>query len=126
MCIKGTGSFVQDQNAWVLQNDTSNGYALLLSAGELIASLANDGVITVVKFYDPVMNRCCFSRCNHLLFCCIRTGIHQVFPDGRVKKVCLLRNHTDYFTQRGQRNILHIMPINLDGTTIYIIESGDE
>ena len=54
--VQGGGRFVQDQDARVLQDGAGDGDALLLAAGELVAALADDGVVAVGQRGDVVVD----------------------------------------------------------------------
>ena len=54
--VERAGGLVQDQDARVLQDDAGDGDALLLAAGELVAALADDGVVALGQLHDAVVD----------------------------------------------------------------------
>src|SRR5579884_1539215 len=99
MRIKCAGRLIQDQYARVLQDHASNRHALFLATRELVAALANDGVVAVIKFHNAIMDGCSLRSSHHLLFGSIWTGIEQVLPNRGMEQVGLLRNHAYQLTQ---------------------------
>src|SRR5947208_14085295 len=55
LVIKGTGSFVEDENARVVHQGPGNGQALTLPAGQGAAMLAYQGVIAFRQLDNEVM-----------------------------------------------------------------------
>src|SRR5437588_1215982 len=102
MRIKRAGGLVQDQNAWILENDTRNGYALFLATGELIAALTDNGIIAIVQFHDSIMDSRCLCRRDHLLLRRIFARVEQVFTNRGMEEVGFLRHNTDKFTSGVQ------------------------
>ena len=54
--IQRAGGFIQNEDARVFQEDTGDGDALLLAAGEHDAALADDGVVTVRHGHDIIVD----------------------------------------------------------------------
>ena len=56
MRVERAGGLIQDQDARVFQDDPGDGDALLLAAGELVAPLADDGVVALGQSSDAVVD----------------------------------------------------------------------
>ena len=103
---------VKDQDLGVLEQHARNGQALLLAAGELVASLANHGVQPQGQFADAVQDGCSTARSLHLGHRRVGLCVQQVFADGRVEEVGLLGDKPDHAPQRLQRKRPHVVPVH--------------
>src|SRR5260370_29041241 len=99
MGIEGAGRLIQDEDSRVFQNDARDGYALLLTTGELKTALAHDSIVAVIKLHDAIMDGCCLGCRDHLLLCSVDTSIEQVFLDCRIEQVGFLCNNAYEFAK---------------------------
>src|SRR5262245_59625420 len=67
LIVEGASCLVEDQNAWVGDERTGNGYALALATGEGGAALANDRVVAIGQLEDEFMRSSEPCRCDYAL-----------------------------------------------------------
>jgi hypothetical protein len=84
--------------------------ALLLSAGERDAALADHGLKALRKLLELLADVRGFGGFEHLFRAGMRRAEGQVFADGFAEEEGLLRNHADVAAQHGQRIIAHRRP----------------
>ena len=65
--VEGAGGLVQNQDARVFQDGAGDGDALLFAAGELVAALADDGVIAFRQGGDVVVDGGGLGGCDQFL-----------------------------------------------------------
>ena len=56
--VEGACCLVEDKYAWVLQENSRDAEALLLTAGKLDSALADLGIITLFEGHDVIVNVC--------------------------------------------------------------------
>src|SRR5579885_2547491 len=122
MRIERARGLIEDQDARIFQDHAGDGDALLLAAGELIAALANYRIVTLVQLHNAIMDRRRLRRSDNLFLGRIRTSVQKIFTDRRVEQVRFLCYHADQFAERGERDVFDVMPINLNGAAIHVIE----
>jgi len=101
--VERTGRFVEDQDARVLEEHSSDRETLALAAGELVAAFADDGLVAVRQRRDEVVNVGRGRDLGELFVGCVRLGVSQIRRDGVVEEVRLLRDDPDVASQRFQR-----------------------
>src|SRR5207248_10199391 len=75
MRIECAGGLIQDEDTRVLENDTSDSHALLLTAGELVATLSDNSIVAIIEFHDAFMDGRRLRRRDHLFLSCIGSRI---------------------------------------------------
>ena len=125
MGIKRTGGFIQNQDTWILEEDTRDSNPLLFAAGELVATFTNNRIIAIFQFHNALMDGCRLRRSDHFCLSSLRASIQNVLSNGGMKQVGLLCHHTDQRTKRGQRKLFHIDTVDLDRSALHIIEARD-
>ena len=81
LIIQCTGSFIQDQDRRVFQEDTGNGNPLLLTTGETGTTFSDKGFILLWKFHDKVVDVCTFCSGNDLFVRGIRFSVGNIITD---------------------------------------------
>src|SRR5947199_1203630 len=94
---------VEDQNAWIADNGSRNRGALLLSAGESDAALADHGFVGCGEVLDVAMQAGNFGCFADALLVIVRQAEGDVAADGFAKQVGILRHKTDGLAQGSER-----------------------
>ncbi len=118
---------VEDQDRRVLQQDTGNGNALALSAGQLDATFPHMGVIApvalqILQIGDETMGFR-FLRCGDDLFPRgIGTAIGNVLRDRAMQQGRVLRDHADGGPQAVLLHGGNVLPVDQDATAFQVME----
>ena len=70
------------------------------------------------------MGRLC--SLDHFLICGIKSSVAQVLHDRPMEKPCVLKHHTEHLSQVVPVKVSDIVPINLDRTAVYIVETHEQ
>ena len=106
--VQRRGGLVQKQDGRILEDDARDGDALLLAAGQLEAAVAHLRVVAIGLGDNEVVDGSRLARGHDLLIRRIFLGIAQVFADGAVEQVGVLRHVADLAAQVGEIKLLHI------------------
>jgi hypothetical protein len=111
--VNGAGRIIQDQDTWVGEQGTRNGYTLTLSTGECDAALTNHGCVAILTTGDKCVSlgifRSLFSSC---LVCLLTQAIGDILRDGTREEEDILLDSGDLGTERVQTPFTHIYTIN--------------
>ena len=100
--VHARGRFVEDEDGRVLEQGAGDGDALLLAAGEAVAALADDGVVTPGQVDYEVVDVRGLGGLLNLLVAGVGAGVTQVLADRGVKEERLLVDHRYRFAERRQ------------------------
>src|SRR5262249_33356672 len=100
-----------------------NSDALLLAAGQFEATLANLGIIALIKFIDKFVGVGGFGGSFNLFWRGFGVGVGNVFFDGAAKQRRLLENHADTGTQAGLGYLADVLVINADTASLGLIKA---
>ncbi len=122
---RGIG-LIQQQDGRVTQNGAGDGNALLLTAGEIAAAFADDGIVTVADLFDEFM-RMRLLRCgDDLRLGGIQAAIANVLTNSVVKQEGVLADKADIATQGRLRESADVRTIEQDGPLVCIIETQQQ
>ena len=82
LIVKGTGGFVQNQHRRVFQEHARDGNALLLTAGQFDAALADKCVVSVGQRGDKLVCASELGCLDDLLARCFGSAVGDVVQDG--------------------------------------------
>ncbi len=124
--VEGAGRLVEHEDARVLEDGPGDGHALLLSAGELHASLAHQRIVALGKFLDEAV-RIGGAR-GGLDFGARRAGpaVADVLGDGGGEEDRLLRHRPDLPPQEGRIQFPQVVAVEEDAAPIGVVEAADE
>ena len=112
--IQRRGRFVQNQDWWIFQKDPCNRDALLLSAGQLDAALADEGVVALRQGHDVIVNICLLGSLDDLLAGSAQLAVGDVVKDGSSEQEHILLDDTDLTAQRGAGDAADVFAVNRD------------
>ena len=105
---------VEQQHRRILQQHPRGRAALLLTAREAVAALADDGVVAVLEALDDVVDVPQGAGNLELDLSRVRPRVQQVLADGRVEEVGLLGHDPDVVDDRVLAQPPHIRARELD------------
>src|SRR6185312_4834543 len=108
VAVERGGGLVQHQNRRRLEDRAGDGDALLFTAGELEAALADFGVVALGRLPDDAVDLRERSRLLHLAVARLPAPIAYVVADGVVEQHGVLRHHADRLAQRFLRHARNI------------------
>src|SRR5437762_5095686 len=117
---------VEDQNAWIADNGSRNRGALLLSAGESDAALADHGFVGCGEVLDVAMQAGNFGCFADALLVIVRQAKGDVAADGFAKQVSILRHKTDGLAQGSERPLANGTAVDQDAVIGRFPETRDE
>ena len=124
--VQGGGGFVQEEDGGVLEQSAGDGEALLLSAGEFAAFVADDGLVAFGLGEDEVVGERLPGGFLDFRFGCIGSAEEDVVVDGVVEKEGVLRDDADVFPQGIMRDAAQIASVEEDGSVLRIVKTEDE
>ena len=101
--VERAGRLIQNQDRRVLQKQACDGDALLLTAGEHDAALADLGLVSVRESLDLLMDVRPLCRLNDLLVRCADAPVADVFHDRAGKQEYILLHDADIASERIER-----------------------
>src|ERR1700688_5086262 len=111
--IEAGGGFVQDEDSRISKNGARDGDALLLSAGEFDAALADDGVVLVFECFGKFIDARDAASGEDFGFGRLGARKRDVFTDSTLGKKSLLQDHAQ----------LGAIGVELDGGKIDAVRS---
>src|SRR5262249_16159544 len=126
LIVEGASCLVEDQNAWVGDERTGNGYALALATGEGGAALANDGVVAIGQLEDEFMRSRESCRRDDALHRHGRVGARDILAHRAVEQHVLLQDDADLAAQPGRVDHGEIHAVDQDTPALRNVEALDE
>ena len=120
------GGLVQNHHGGVFQHSPGDGDTLPLSSGEMGASAAHPGVIAMLQLADKTVASGGFGDLFHFLISGIYPAHTDIFPDGIVKEVIVLRNKGHLVIELFQRDTAFLHAAQGNAALGHIPETGDE
>ncbi len=124
--VEGARGLVEDEDARVLEQDAGQGDALLLATRELVAALADDGLVAVRKLADAIVDGRQAGGGLDLPVRRLGPGVGQVLAQGGVEEVGLLRDEADDVAEAGEADAAHVAAVDLDGSLGHVVEARQE
>ena len=130
LCIRRriyrTGRIIKNQNLRILQQRSRNAEPLLLSAGDIRASLLNIGVIALRKPLDKLIRTGNPADPLALLLRSIFIAPAQILQNGSGEQDVLLQDNRHLVPQGFHVIIPHIHTADLDASSGHIIQTADQ
>src|SRR6266568_7650018 len=117
---------VEQQDRRVLQHRAGDGETLALSARELDAVLADDGVITLWQGCDELVGGGGFRGGDDLLLAGAEAAIGDVRAYRVVEQGDLLADQRDGTAQRAERHLADILSVDGDAPGVDVVEARNE
>ena len=124
--IDGADAVVEDQDRRILHQSTGNGDTLLLTAGDGNATLAQNGAIALLEFFDITVDVCQLCSRNHRTFVvCGNTEGNVVF-DGIGEQEVILRNVGASFPDAADGKGIDILTVDKQGAIVNVVSTQDQ
>jgi hypothetical protein len=120
------GCLVEDDHARRLEQQPRDGKALLLTAGQTVATVADHGVEAVGQHRDQIHDLGRSQRTPQLVLVRIRPGVGEVGANGVVEHVRVLGDDTDGIVQRLERHCAQVAPPEPNDATGRVVEPGHQ
>ena len=117
---------VQNEDGRVFEEDARDGHALLLSAGEHRAALADIGVEAVRHGHDIIVNLRALRRFDDLLVRRVGAAIADILAHRVGKEEHILLHDADGAVKRRLRKRAHIFPVDADRALAHLVKARDE
>ena len=117
--VKCTGTVVQDQEFWFLDNGTRDGETLFLSSGKVATILFQFEIKLTILAFDDLTRLGCCECIPDLCICGIVASPFYVFADRSFKEGCTLWYNTDLFTEILLAVTADILSINTDSHQVF-------
>ena len=124
--VQGGGSFVQDQDRRIFQEDAGNGDALLLPAGEERAPLPHVGVEPVGHSHDIVVDLRLPGGGDHLVGGGAGAAVANVLHNAGGEEEHILLHHANVPAQALLGDVPHIQAVDGDAALRHVVEAGDQ
>ena len=124
--IQRAGRLVQNEHARVFQEDTGDGDALLLAAGEHHAALADDGVVSVRHGHHVLVNFSQFGGLDHIVHRRVRAAVADIIQNRTREEEDILLDDADAAAQIGQLDMADILPVERDRAGGNLVEARDQ
>src|SRR5579871_213142 len=124
--VEGAGGLVEDEDAWVGQNGAGDGDALALSAGELDAALAYDGLVLLGEALGKLVYTSDTAGFHELLFGGVGAGEEDVLADGAVEEEGLLQDHAQLLAVAGEADGCEVEAVDQDFAASGGMEGADQ
>ena len=123
--IRLGGRLIQNQNGRVMQIGARNGNALLLTTRQKTAITTNDGVVTMWKPHDAVVNAGGLCGLDDFFLAGLRIPQRNVIGHGVVGQGNVLE-HDGYLVEQPLiAHLPNIQAIHLDRSGVHVVEPGD-
>src|SRR5260370_31486437 len=112
--VHGGKGIVEDQNSRIADDGARNRGALLLSAGESDAALADHGLVGLAEVLDVAVRTGNFGCLADALLVILRQAEGDVAADGLAEQVGVLRHEANGLAQGGERPLAYRTPVDQD------------
>ena len=124
--IEGGGGFVEEEDWGVLQQGAGDGEALLLSAGELAALVADDGLVALRLGEDEIMRVGLPGGFFDFFLRSLGTAEADIVQDGVVEKEGVLGDNADLLAQGVEGDAAQVEPVEKNGPILRVVKPEDE
>src|SRR5215211_680841 len=124
--VEARHRLVQDQDGDVPDNGPRDSDPLSLAAGEGIAPLAEDGVVSVLEADDEVVGVGGTGNSLYLVVCGVQPAVGYVLPDGGPEEDRVLEYDPDLSPQRLELVVADVHAVYVDGALLGLIETQDQ
>ena len=124
--VERTGRLVEQQDRRVLQDGARNRDALALAAGELVAALADRGIVATRHRHDEIMRGSRLRRRDDLLLRGVRPAEGNIRAHAVVEQHDILADDADLSAQARQRDMAQVLPVDLDAALVRVVEARHE
>src|SRR5712675_136696 len=122
-----TGSrFIENEDAWIGENGSGDGDALLLSTGKFYAAFTDDRIVFFFEGLGKFVDSGNAARFHDFGFAGVRAGEGYIFTNGTVEKKSVLQHNTKLRAITPQLDGGEIHSIDEDASTFRFVESGDQ
>ena len=124
--VQGGGGFVQDQDGGILQEDSGDGYTLLLSAGQQSTALTDIGVKLVGHRHDIVIDLRPLGSLHHLFHGSAGAAVADILENGVGKQKHILLHDANVLVDGVLGHIPDILAVDGDGAAGDLVEPGNQ
>ena len=124
--INGTCRLIQNQDLRICKDCPCNCEELFLSLGYITCFFIQFHIVSSRKCLDETMHMCRLRCLNHFFLCRIQFSITDIVTDRTMEQPGILQNHSEHFTEFTSIEVPDIMSVNLDRTSIHIIETHEQ
>ena len=117
----GTYRFIEEQQWWVLQDQSRHSKPLLFTTTDHHATLANHGIVSIRESSDGVMYVCSFRCLYDLLLGRFHVTVLDVMPDSVVEQWRVLRYDTNRLAQALELDVTDILTVNRDASLLGVV-----
>src|SRR5260370_4203426 len=114
LCVHGGKGIVEDKNSRIADDGARSRGALLLSAGERDAALADHGLVGFGEVLDVTVQAGNFGCIADTLLVIFSQAEGDVAADGLAEQIRVLRHEADGLAQGGERPLAYRTPVNQD------------
>ena len=118
--------FVEHNDGGRLHQHSRNRKTLLFPAGQTMATFADDGVVPIGKSSDHIVDLRCLTGSDNFRIGGAGPGVAEVFGNGVVEKMGILRHNADGTTKRIQREVTDIVTVDPHRTLTDVVETRYE
>ena len=124
--VKSRRRLVEDQQRGIPQQHARYGKPLLLTAGQLQATVADHRIKTVRLIRDKVIDIGPLAGIDQLCFRSLGFYIEQVLPDRPIEQVGVLGHNADIAAQEGQIKLFDIDPVEEYLAAYRVVEARNQ
>ena len=110
--IEGRRRFIEDEDAGIFKNSSGDGNALPLTAGQGVAPVADEGLVTAGQSHDKFMGIGSLSRSDDFIIRRVEAAVEDVFANAGVKEHRFLGHEADLLTKGGKGDIPYVDAVN--------------
>ena len=124
--VERRGRLVEQQHRGVADDGAGDGDALALAAGQRVAALADDGVVSLRQAHDVAMDLGLLGRLLHLGIGSAFLAEADVLPQRHVEQHIVLEHDRHAAAQRIARDLADVDAIDGDAALIGHVEPQDQ
>ena len=122
--VQVAGGFVQDQDSRIGQHGPGDGQSLSLSAAELHASFADDGVVTLGKIGDELVGVGRLRRLNDVLVGGVFAAVGDIRGDRAIKQKHVLLDDSQHAAKALDVQFPQVLAVQQHPPAGRIVEAG--
>src|SRR5918997_2411957 len=124
--VEARHRLVQDQDTGVPDDSPRDSDPLSLAAGEGVAPLADDGLVSIFELHYEVVGVGCFGGLDNLFRGSVQLPVGDVLLDGGAEEDRVLEDDPDLLAQGLELVVLYVSPIDPDGAASGFVEAEDQ
>ena len=124
--IERAGGFVEDEDAGLGEQGAGDGEALALAAGELDATLADDGVVGLREAQGELVDAGRGAGADELVFGGIGAGEEDVLTDGAVEEEGVLKDDAELGAIAVEVDCGEVFAVDGDTAGGGVVEGADQ